>query len=90
MEHNTKACAPVHPSQSTNVGEYILDGISELEGIHVAKPELNVRVNHELCESNDFTTKMEGIPEARLLSLLGRESLNRLQVHVLGGKDVKR
>ena len=45
-------------------GKYILDGISELEGIHVAKPELDVRINHKLCELNDFTTKMEGIPEA--------------------------
>jgi hypothetical protein len=46
------------------VSEYILDGISELEGVHVAKPELDVRIDHKLGEPNDLTTEMEGISEA--------------------------
>ena len=45
-------------SQSRRRCERILDGV------HLAKLELDVRIDHELGEPNDLTTKMEGISEA--------------------------
>jgi hypothetical protein len=42
-----------------------------------------VGVDNELCQSQDFSTEMEGVSESGSLSLLGREGLDRLQVHVV-------
>jgi hypothetical protein len=42
-----------------------------------------VGVDNELGQSQDLSTKMEGVSESRSLSLLGRESLDGLQVHVV-------
>ena len=36
---------PVHARQSTNVRENILQGVCQLEGVDIAKTELNVGVN---------------------------------------------
>ena len=40
-------------------------------------------VDHQLGQSEDLATEMEGITEARLLSLLGGERLDGLQVEVV-------
>ena len=40
-------------------------------------------VDDELGQSQDFSTKVEGVSESGSLSLFGRESLDRLQVHVV-------
>jgi hypothetical protein len=42
-----------------------------------------VGVDNELGQSQDFSTEMESISESGSLSLLGREGLDRLQVHVV-------
>ena len=41
-----------------------------LEGVHIAKSILYKTVDHQLGQSQDLTTQMEGIAEPRLLSLL--------------------
>ena len=39
---------PIHPSQCADVGEYVLDGVGELEGVDISETVLNVGVNDEL------------------------------------------
>lgn len=56
----------------------VLDSIRQLEGVDVSKSELDVRVDNELCETQDFTTQVERISETRLLALLRRQSFDRL------------
>lgn len=55
------------------MSEDILDGIGELEGIDIAETVLNVGVDDELGQTKDFSAQVEGISEARFLSLLGRQ-----------------
>jgi hypothetical protein len=61
----------------------VLNSIRKLERVYVAKPILNVRVDYELCQPQDFTAQMEGVSKSRLLALLSRERLHWLQVHVV-------
>ena len=61
---------PVHPRELADVGECVLQAISQLEGIHVAKAILDMGVNNQFCESEDFTAQMEGVAKAGLLPLL--------------------
>ena len=58
----------------------ILQGVRELEGIHIAETELHMSIDDELGKTKNFSTEMERISETRLLPLLRRQSLNRLQV----------
>ena len=74
---------PIHARQCANVRKDVLDSIGELEGIDVAQTELDMSIDDELGETEDFTTKMERVSETRLLTLLCRQSLDRLQVHVV-------
>lgn len=41
----------------------ILQCIGKLEGIDIAKTELNVSIDDKLGEAKDFATKMESISE---------------------------
>lgn len=74
---------PVHSSQSTDMREDVLQGVRELESVDISETELDVRVDDQLSETEDFTTKMESIAESRLLAFLGRQSFDGLQVHIL-------
>ena len=60
----------IHSCQLTHVREDILETVRQLEGVDVAETILHVTVDDELGKTQDFTTKMEGVAEARLLSLL--------------------
>ena len=73
----------VHSRELTDVGEEILQSVRKLESVDVTKSELDVRVDDELGQSQDFSAEMEGVSESRSLSLLGRECLDGLQVHVV-------
>ena len=61
---------PVHSCQLADVGEGVLQTVSQLEGIHVAKAILDVGVNNELGQPKYLTTQMEGVAKARFLPLL--------------------
>jgi hypothetical protein len=50
--------------------ENILKGIRELEGVNVTKTVLDMGINDELRQAKNFSTQVERIPKARLLSLL--------------------
>lgn len=61
----------VHAGQCTDVRKNVLQGIGQLERVHVTQPELNMRIHDKLGEPKNFTAQMESISEARLLSLFG-------------------
>ena len=42
---------PVHARERADVGEDVLDGVGELEGVDVAETVLDVRVDDELGEA---------------------------------------
>ncbi len=44
----------VHASELANVTEGVLQAISQLEGIDVAQPKLNVGIDNQLGESEDL------------------------------------
>ena len=73
----------VHPCQLAHVRKDVLEAVSELEGLDVAKAILNVRIYDQLGEAKDLSAKVEGIAEARLLSLLSCQSLDRFQIEVI-------
>ena len=63
--------------------EDVLKRIGELEGVDVAQTELHVCVDHELRQAKNLATQVEGVSEARLLTLLRGQRLDGLQVHVV-------
>ena len=42
-----------------------------------------MRIDDKFRKTEDFSTQVEGVSESRLLSFLGGESLDGLQVHVV-------
>src|SRR2546423_589881 len=80
---------PVHSRKLTHMVEGIEDTISKLEGVNVAKSVLHLGVDNEFCQPKDFAHKMESISESRLLSFLGRERLDWLQVEVVVQMQVR-
>lgn len=65
------------------MSEHVLQSIGELERIDIAQSELNVRVDDELRETEDFSTQVERVSESRLLPLLSGKRLDRLQIEVV-------
>ena len=65
------------------MADIIVQKIIYLECVDIAKPVLYMTVYNQLCESQNLSTQMEGISEPTLLSLLGGESLDGLQVEVV-------
>ena len=59
----------VHARQGTNMRKGILKGICELKGVNIAKPVLDMGINDELRQAQNFSTQVESIPETRLLPL---------------------
>mmetsp|Transcript_67280 Transcript_67280/g.140138 ORF Transcript_67280/g.140138 Transcript_67280/m.140138 type:complete len:884 (+) Transcript_67280:4960-7611(+) len=73
----------IHARELAHVREGVLQPVRKLEGVHVAKAELHVGVDDDLGQTQNLSAQVERIPEARLLALLRRESLDRLQVEVV-------
>mmetsp|Transcript_31758 Transcript_31758/g.36107 ORF Transcript_31758/g.36107 Transcript_31758/m.36107 type:complete len:278 (-) Transcript_31758:415-1248(-) len=53
----------IHTSELTNMCENILQTVSKLEGIDVTQPILDIRVDNQFHETQDFSTQMEGVTE---------------------------
>ena len=70
------------------MSEDVLQRVGELERIYVAQSELDMRIDDKLRQPEDLTAQVEGVSEARLLTLFRRESLDRLQVHVVVEMEV--
>ena len=64
---------PIHSSQLTNMGENIPKTISELKAVHITKSVLDIRIYHQLGQTENLTTQMESIPKSGLLSLFSGE-----------------
>mmetsp|Transcript_3880 Transcript_3880/g.8478 ORF Transcript_3880/g.8478 Transcript_3880/m.8478 type:complete len:333 (+) Transcript_3880:5507-6505(+) len=73
----------IHARQLADVRKNILQAVCQLIGVNVAQSILNVRVDDELRQPENLAAEVEGIAEARLLALLGRERLDGLQVEVV-------
>ena len=78
----------IHASELPNVSECVLQSVCQLECIHVTKTILHVRVNYQLRQTKDLSTKMKGVSKSRLLSLLCRERLDWLEVEVVVEMEV--
>lgn len=70
--------------------ENVLKCISELECINISETELNMSVNNEFCEPQDFTAQMESVSEAGLLALFGCQSSKAGQRTGNGAAGIKR
>lgn len=55
------------------MSKYVLKGICELECVDVSETELDMSIDDELCEAQDFSAQMEGVSKTGLLTLLGGE-----------------
>ena len=73
----------VHARQLADVGENVLQSIRQLEGIDVVQTVLDVRVNDELRQTQDFSTQVESVTETRLFTLFCRQSFHGFQVEVV-------
>jgi hypothetical protein len=65
------------------MSEHVLQPVCKLERVDIAESELDVGIHDKLGETEDLSTQMERIAETRLLSLLGGERLDRLEIHVV-------
>jgi len=65
------------------VSESELKTIGKLESIDVSESVLNVRVDDEFRETEDFSTQVESVSESRLLSFFRGKGLDGLQIHVV-------
>lgn len=78
----------VHSRQLSNVSKCVLQSIRQLKCIHVAKTILDMRVDYQLRQTQDLSTKMEGVSESWLLSLLSGERFDWLEVEVVVKMEV--
>jgi len=49
----------VHSSELANVSENIMKTVRQLEGVHVVKAILNVRIHDQLRQTQNLATQME-------------------------------
>ncbi len=73
----------IHASQLAHMSKGVLQAISKLVSIHIAQPVLDMRVHHQLGESQNLTTQVKGIAKSTFLPFLGGECLDRLEVEVV-------
>ena len=64
VSKSTTLDSPVHSRELTNVGKHVLQTIRKLECINVTKSELDMSVDHKLGQSENLSTKMEGVSES--------------------------
>ena len=55
---------PVHARERADVREDVLQGVGELERVDIAEAVLDMRVDDELGEAQDFAAQVEGVSEA--------------------------
>jgi len=65
------------------VRQRVLQTVSQLVRVHVAQPVLHVRVDQQLRQAQHLAAQVERVAEPRLLPLLGRQRLDRLEVEVV-------
>jgi hypothetical protein len=73
----------VHAGQLAHVVESIQNSIRELECVDVSQSILDLGINNKFGESQYFSHQVESVSEARLLSLLGGQRLDGLQIKIV-------
>jgi hypothetical protein len=58
----------VHARKGTNVRKDVLKGIRELEGVNIAKPVLDMGIDDELRQAQNFSTQVKSVSETGLLA----------------------
>ncbi len=76
----------VHARKGTNVGK---DSVCKLEGINIAKPELDMGIDDKLCPVQNFSTWVESILKwdffcSFMVSILLNEIVNKRQCWRIG------
>ena len=61
----------------------VLKTVSQLEGIHIVEPVLHVGVNNQLGQTQNLTTQVKGISKPGLISLLGSQDLDWLEIEIV-------
>jgi hypothetical protein len=61
----------------------ILEAIGQLVGVNIAQTILNVTVNHQFGQAQNFTRQVESVSEPTFLSFLGGESFRWFQVEII-------
>jgi hypothetical protein len=82
LPHHT-ILVPIDTSKLSQVRIHVLKTVIKLERVHVTETVLDVAVNHELDNAEDFTAKMEGVTETRFLALLCGQCFNGFKVEVI-------
>jgi hypothetical protein len=78
----------IHTRQLTDVVEDVVNPVCELEGIDVPETILDMRIDNQLDEPQDFAHQMERVTEPRLFALLGGQRLDWFQVEVVVEMEV--
>ena len=73
----------IHTGQLPDMVEGVEDTICQLESIDVAQAVLNLGIDDQLGQTQNFSHQMERISKTRLLSLFGGQGLDRFQVEVV-------
>lgn len=70
----------IHSRQLADVSENILQTVGQLEGVHVVQTILNVRIDDQFGETQNFTAQME--------SCKGKEKKNSLDQLLWGYEGI--
>jgi hypothetical protein len=73
----------VHTSKLAYVGIKVLQTISQLKSIHIPKPILHITIHHKFHHPQYLPAQVKRIAKPRLLPLLRRQSLHRLQIKIV-------
>lgn len=73
----------IHASQLADMSENVLQTVRQLESVHIVQPILNVRIDDQFGEAQNFPAQMESVSEPRLFSLLCGQCLNRFQIEIV-------
>lgn len=55
---------PINACKLTQMGIHVLQSVSQLEGVHISKPILNVTVNNKLNNPKNLSTKVKSITKS--------------------------
>lgn len=73
----------IHSGELSDMVKSIKYTVCELEGVDVTETVLDLRVDNEFGETEDFSHEMEGISETGFFTFLSGEGLNGLEIEVV-------
>ena len=73
----------VHARELSDMGKNVLKAVGELKGVDVTESVLDVGVDNQFREAEDFATQVEGVSKTRFFAFFGREGFDGLEVKVV-------